>query len=222
MTISSFSRRAGLAALTVILAAGAACSSGGGAPKVAEGRIVTTTTTAAAPTTTTTTVAASFDDLSRLLLTTVPAGYTVQPNEVGDTGPSDLEKAVKDDGNGDARATLTKDGFVRGYQRLWSKSDDEQVIAFLYQFNDHAGALDYAKRTTADMAKGEAGITLTPFAVPGIDGAVGMTGHDATFASSIVLFAKGPYIAQLVVNGKTPAGQSDVVRALAADQASRL
>ena len=219
----SRSRRAALAGLTVVLAAGAACGGGGGTDKsVAEGRIVTTTSTAPPTTTTTTPVPASFDDLSRLIVTAVPAGYTVQPNNVGDTGPSDLDKAVKDDGEGDARAVLTRDGFVRGYQRMWAKSDSEFIVAFLYQFNDHAGAADYAKRWSDAMAKGEAGITLTPFAVPGIDGAVGLTGQDKTFASSIVMFAKGPYVTQLVVNGKTPAGQSDTARSLAADQAGRL
>ena len=217
------SKRAGLAGLTLLLATGVACG-GGTSPKqaVAEGRIVTTTTTAPATTTTTTPVAAGFDDLSRLLLSAVPADYKVQPNDVGDTGPSDLEKAVSDDGSDDARAVLTKDGFIRGYQRLWSRTDDEEVIAFLYQFNDHAGALDYAKRTTDDLAQGENGVTLTPFAVPGIEGAVGMTGHDPTSASSVVGFAKGPYVVQLVVNGKAPVGLSDLVRTLASDQSGRL
>ena len=209
-----------LAGLTLALTA---CSGGGGnKPAVAAG-IVTTTTTAP-PTTTTTTpkIAASFDDLSRVLITAVPAGYAVQPNNVGDTGPSDLAKAVRDDGSADARAVLTRDGFVRGYQRLWSKSDNEQIIGFLYQFNDHTGAVDYGKRTVADLAKGDKNVTVTPFDVPGIDGASGATGHDPTFSSSVVVFAKGPYLVQLVVNGPTPTGQPDIVRALAADQFSRL
>ncbi|HYH49294.1 MAG TPA: hypothetical protein VEG38_07075, partial [Acidimicrobiia bacterium] len=126
------SRRVGLVGLGILLAGGVACGgdNGDGKPVEAAAKIVTTTT-AAAPATTTSTapaLAANFDDLSRLLLTTVPAEYKIQPNDVGDTGPSDLEKAVRDDGGDDARAVLTRNGFVRGYQRYWSKSDDEEVV----------------------------------------------------------------------------------------------
>jgi len=212
------------AGLAVTLAAGTACSGGGGDKPVVAAGIVTTTTTTAPPTTTTTApkIAASYDDLSRAIITAVPDGFTVQPNDVGDTGPSDLAKAVRDDGSADARTVLTRDGFVRGYQRLWTRSDKEQVIAFLYQFNDHTGAVDYGKRTVADLAKGAKGVTVTPFDVPGIDGASGATGHDSSFSSSVVVFAKGPYVVQLVVNGPGPTGQPDIVRTLAADQFSRL
>ena len=211
-----------LASLAVALTA---CGgSGGGKPVVASG-IVTTTT--APPTTTTTTtiapkIAASYDDLSRTIITAVPAGYIVQPNAVGDTGPSDLDKAARDDGSPDARAVLTQDHFVRGYQRLWAKSDGEQVVAFLYQFNDHAGAVDYGPRSLADVAKSDPSLTMTPFDVPGIDGATGATVHGATFTSSWVMFAKGPYLVQMVVDGATATGQPDLVRALAADQFSRV
>jgi hypothetical protein len=217
-----FSPRAGLLGLTALLAAGVACGGGGDHKSVAEAKIVTTTTLAPTTTTTAPKLPASFDDLSRLIITAVPAGYTIQPNEVGDTGPSDLAKAVRDDGGNDARSVLTKDGFVRGYQRLWNKTDNDQVIAFLYQFNDHAGALDYAQRGIAEVAKGDKGVTVAPFDVPGIEGAVGLTGHDPTFSSSVVNFVKGPYAVQLVVNDPTPAGQVDLVRSLATDQSGRL
>jgi hypothetical protein len=215
-----------LLGLSGLLVAGAACGGGSDSPSaaqaVAEAKIVTTTTTVPPTTTTTMKVAASFDDLARSLVTTVPAGYKVQPNDVGDTGPSNLEKAVDDDGEPDARAVLTRDGFVRGYQRLWNKTDDEQIIAFLYQFGDHAGAVDYAQRTNDGMRKPEDGVTVTPFDVPGIDGAVGMVGGDPTFSSSVVVYPKGPYVVQLVVMGPTPVGQTDIVKGLATEQFARL
>jgi hypothetical protein len=222
MTPTACFRRAGLFGLTVLLAAGAACGGDGAKTTEAAARIVTDTT--AAPTTTTTVFkpAASFDDLSRLLLTSVPAEYKVQPNDVGDTGPSDLAKAVKDDGEKDARAFLTKAGFVRGYQRLWVKADDEQVVVFLYQFNDHAGAVDYGNRGSDPGTAKESGFTVTPFDVPGIEGALGMTAHDGEFASSAVIFSKGPYLVQLMANGPTPAGLPDLAQTLAADQFARL
>jgi len=195
--------------------------SGRDKPVVASGIVSSTT---AAPTTTTTApkIAASYDDLSRAIITAVPASYVVQPNDVGDTGPSDLAKAARDDGSADARAVLTQDHFVRGYQRLWAKPDSEQVVAFLYQFTDHAGAVDYGARSLADAAKSDPSLTMTPFDVPGIDGATGVTVHAATFTSSSVMFAKGPYLVQMLVNGPTATGQSDMVRTLAADQFARL
>jgi len=220
------SRRVGLVGLGILLAGGVACGgdNGDGKPVEAAAKIVTTTT-AAAPATTTSTapaLAANFDDLSRLLLTTVPAEYKIQPNDVGDTGPSDLEKAVRDDGGDDARAVLTRNGFVRGYQRYWSKSDDEEVVAFLYQFRDNAGAADYGKRTTADLAEPQDGVTVSPFELPGIAGATGVTGHSEGFSTSIAVFTKGPYLVQLVATGTTPAGQVEMVKSLAADQFGRL
>jgi hypothetical protein len=226
MTTAQLSRRAGLLGLTALLAAGAACGGSGGSGADQKtgmaARIVTTTTLAPTTTTTAAKPAANFDDLSRLLLASVPAAYKVQPNDVGDTGPSNFEKAVSDDGGDDARAVLKKAGFVRGYQRLWQMSDDEDVVAFLYQFNDHAGAVDYGKRTTDDMAKGAEGVTLTSFDVPGIEGEVAMSGHNAEYASSVVVFTKGPYLMQLVVEGPTPAGLPDLAKTLAADQFARL
>ena len=221
------SRRTVLAGLTLLLAAGAACGGSDNDSKQAgevAAKIVTTTTTAAPPTTSTTAppLAANFDDLSRMILTSVPAEYKVQPNDVGDTGPSDLEKAIRDDGADDARAVLTRNGFVRGYQRYWTKSDDEEVVAFLYQFKDNAGAAAYGKRMTEDLAEPQEGITMTPFTVSGIDGATGMTGHGEAFSGSVVAFTKGPYLVQLMVNGVSPAGQADFVKRLAVDQYARL
>src|ERR671924_63589 len=60
-------------------------------------------------------------ELAKALEIAVPEGYILQPDQVGDTGPSDLEKAVRDDGEDDAREVLTRTRFVRGYQRMWSR-----------------------------------------------------------------------------------------------------
>jgi hypothetical protein len=58
--------------------------------------------------------------LSQLLITAGPSGFAQQPDSTGDTGPSDLAKAARDDGKPDATSVLKKDGFVAGYQRLWA------------------------------------------------------------------------------------------------------
>ena len=50
------------------------------------------------------------DALAAKMIATVP-GHSLQPDSVGDTGPSDLNKAADDDGEPGARAVLVKDGF---------------------------------------------------------------------------------------------------------------
>ena len=61
----------------------------------------------------------SFAALEALVISSVPVGFVAQPDAVGDTGPSDLAKAARDDGQPDALQALRAEGFVRGYQRLW-------------------------------------------------------------------------------------------------------
>jgi hypothetical protein len=157
--------------------------------------------------------------LAAKLLANVPAGYARQSDDVGDTGPSDLDKAVKDDGNADARTVLTKDGFVAGYQALWQK-DDGQIIDFLYQFTSATGANDYANRTYADGFSGSTDAKPTTFAVAGIPGAKGLEGHDTDGTSDVVVFTSGGYLVQLVVAG--PDASPAFVTRLAQEQYSKL
>ena len=211
----NLSRWVALAAIATITLA--ACTGGGKAKSTAEGQVEAPAATApSAP------VAKSFEDLAKALELAVPAGYVLQPDEVGDTGPSDLEKAVNDDGEEDAREVLTRTGFVRGYQRMWSRSEDDEIIAYLYQFKDHAGAVDYTKRLTADAGAQTAGVSIGLFDVPAIAGAVGVNGSDPNFATSSVTFLKGPYSVQIVVNGSSPSGLQALATALAEEQYSRL
>jgi hypothetical protein len=196
----------------------AACTGGGQAKKTtAEGRIGDTTATVPS-----TKVANSFDDLSKALDISVPDGYARQPDTVGDTGPSNLEKAISDDGEDDAGEVLTRNHFVRGYQRMWGRSEDEEIIVYVYQFADHAGAVDYTQRLTADSGTPGDGATVGLFNVSAIDGAVGVNSADPTFATSTVTFVKGPYSVQLVVNATSPEGLQSLASALAEDQFARL
>ena len=141
--------------------------------------------------------------LEARLLATMPAGYQRQPDSVGDTGPSDLEKAVRDDGSPDARQVLTRDRFLGGYQRLWKKGPGE-LIVFVYQFAAPAGAADYTQRPIADLRSSPG---TSEFVVPGIPGAKGLRHTGADGASVVVMFARGTYASQVVVNGAdaTPA-----------------
>jgi hypothetical protein len=206
-------RWAALAVLATITLA--ACSGGGDGKSTAEGQVEDPNATAPSRA-----VAKSFGDLSKALDISVPDGYALQSDEVGDTGPSDLEKAIKDDGDGDAREALTRTRFVRGYQRMWSRSDTDEIVVYAYQFADHAGALDYTKRLMADAETD--GVSTGVFNVPSVDGAVGVNGADPTFATSSVTFVKGPYSVQVVVNGGSPTGLESLATALAEEQYSRL
>jgi hypothetical protein len=166
--------------------------------------------------------ARTMDELARSLNLTVPEGYTVLPDNVDDTGPSDLDKAVADDGGTDAREVLTKDHFVRGYQREWSLDDNDKIISYVYQFADAAGAADYTKRVTEDSEASGGTAAAARFTVADINGAVGVNGADPNFPSSTVTFAKGPYSVQVVVNGAKPAGLQTMATSMAEEQYDRL
>jgi hypothetical protein len=201
-----------LATITLV-----ACTGGGKAKTTAQGKVEATTTTAPQAK-----GARSSEELSRALDITVPAGYARQPDTVDDTGPSDLEKAVADDGAGDARDVLTRDRFVRGYQREWARNENDQIVSYVYQFADNAGAVDYTSRVASDSRAPIEGVPLGLFDVAGIAGAAGVNGSDPSFATSSVTFVKGPYSVQVVVNSTSPAGLQALATSLAEEQYSRL
>jgi hypothetical protein len=158
----------------------------------------------------------TIEELSKTLQISVPEGYMLQPDNVGDTGPTDLEKAVRDDGADDARDVLTRTRFIRGDQRMWSRSAADEIVAYVYQFEDAAGAAEYTKRLTADA------IPTSTFRVDGINGAVGVNSAAPGTASSSVAFAKGPFSVEMVVNGSSPTGLQPLATALAEEQYSKL
>lgn len=138
------------------------------------------------------------DALVPRLLDQVPAGYEQQPDIVGDTGPSDLEKAIRDDTEDDARQVLTADRFVAGYQRMWAKGEEATIILFLYQFEEPGGAAHYMQRTVDAIA--DDGNTET-FEVPGVPGGRGLRSTNEEEAAAVVLMTRGGYLAQVVVTG---------------------
>ena len=216
MTSKTSSRWAAFAVLATLTLG--ACTGGGKGKSTAEGQVDTPSTEAQS----TTTAVKSMEELAEALEISVPDGYMLQPDEVGDTGPSDLEKAVRDDGEDDAREVLTRTRFVRGYQRMWSRSEDDEIIAYVYQFADHAGAVDYTNRLTADAGAESDGMSIDKFSVASINGSVGVNGSDPSFATSTVMFVKGPYSVQMVVNSSSPTGLQTLATALAEEQYSRL
>ncbi len=210
-------RWAALAALATITLA--ACGSGGGGKgsTSADGQVDPGGAAASA------TVAKTMDELEETLDISVPDGYERTPDNVGDTGPSDFEKAVRDDGAADARDVLTRTRFVRGYQRMWAGAgEDDEIVAYVYQFADTAGALEYTNHLNAGLLTQTEGVTVSPFDVPNIEAAVGVNITEPTFSSSSVTFVKGPYSVQMLVSAASPTGLESLASAMAEEQYSRL
>jgi hypothetical protein len=159
------------------------------------------------------------NQLVGLLLDSLPAGYQQAADNVGQTGPSDLNKAVSDDGQPDARQALTADGFVAGYQRLWTSANN-QIVDHLYQFTSPSGAAAYGQRQLASAASPSPGNQVTPFAVPSVPGAHGFTSTGTDGLADVVQFSKGPFLAQVVVHG--PNASPQAATALAQEQYRRL
>lgn len=170
-----------------------------------------------------TTVAAtpSADPLDSLLITSVPSGYSRQADDVGDTGASDLAKAVNDDGRTDARAILINAGFVRGYQRLWQSDSEHQIVVFIYQFKTAEGA-DSFNTDGLNRIRSDSTIQSAPFPITGIPGAVGLSATGTTNSGAAAFFTKGVYMVQIhVVDPSVPTSEK-VAQQVAADQFARL
>ena len=167
--------------------------------------------------------------LSTLVLNTAPPGYTLQPDSVGDTGPTALAKAARDAFRIDARQSLVQAGFVRGYQRLWRSVDAtgtalDQDFIFLYEFDSPEGAQQFAEhwRQTLLETKGKA--PLDSFAPAYLPGAVGLKTQDAKVGGStgVVIATKGVYAIEARVNGGPATDQSGPATQLALAQSQLL
>ena len=167
---------------------------------------------------TTTTIAVSSEAiaLEARLLKNIPSGYEQEDDRVGDTGPSDFAKAVRDDGSDNAEELLTKEGFVAGYQRLWTRGPDDSIVDFVYQFKTAAGAQATVQRMVTAAAQGDETNTVTEFTVTGVPGARGFAAHSSEGDAVIVAFARGVYALQIVVNGAD--ANATVANSLAAQQ----
>jgi hypothetical protein len=120
-----------------------------------------------------------------------PAGFELQADDVGDTGPSDLDKAVADDGEDDAAASLTESGFLAGYQRYWIDAGESDLVGFLYAFCDGAGAQHYLDRT---IAEGDLGAGVHTFTPAGLSGAFGQSGVDEGYTAAQVSVVHDRYL----------------------------
>jgi len=125
------------------------------------------------------------EELESATVEDVPDGFERQPDDAGDTGPSDQAKAITDDGEDGAEEALAE--FRRGYQWLWEDADGNQLISFVYEFCDESGAMGYMDRGK-ELTESEA-TDVTEFDVAGLEGeATGVgTGDGYQFAYVDVL-----------------------------------
>ena len=162
--------------------------------------------------------------ISELIVSTAPAGLVLQPDNVADTGPTNLVKAVNDDNSPDARAALLSAGFEQGYQRQWAGTDangntTNQDFLFLYRFATPAGAQAYAQHWRLALLNTNQGSPIQSFTPPFIPGANGLSVQDPQLASTgVVLFAKGQYAVQALVIGGVSVDESGPATQLAYEQ----
>lgn len=166
-------------------------------------------------------VAATADPLEALLITSVPAGYSREPDDVGDTGASDLAKAISDDGRTDAKAILINAGFVRGYQRLWQSDSQHQIVVFIYQFKTAEGAVSF-NTDGLNRIRSDATIQSKAFPITGIPDAVGLSATGTTYSGAAAFFTKGVYMVQIHIVDPSVASSEKVAQQIASDQFSRL
>ena len=207
--------RVGALLMIVVATTGAACAQDE-PPEMAEPATTLPTGPTIAAVTSTTPATA---EVEALLLTDVPVGYTVSTENVGDGGPVDLEDAITEDGGPDAGDALTAAGFDTGYQRVWVNDQEEEIVAYLYRFADASGAQRYATRLTQSRTEEEG---FRRFPVAGIPGANGFAGDIETGTSTVVIYAKGVHVVQLIVNAAVDRPQQAVATRLAAQQYTRL
>jgi hypothetical protein len=171
----------------------------------------------------------SFAELADRIITRVPPGYVQQPFKVGDTGPSDLAKAVRDDGSPNAAQFLRTEGFARGFQQLWVDGQKRQIIVFLYQFKTSDGARrDFERGAASYGQKVPAGMHVQRFSLQGMPTgrSLGLAASDKTGSAALVFFTTGVYNVQIDANETMPNAPLSPLQqlgtALAQDQLSRL
>lgn len=203
----------------LLVAALAAAGCGGGSDSDA-GQVTSTTEPR---TTTTRAKACEADDrdpreLEPVMVAEVD-GFQRSPDEVGDTGPSDLAKAIRDDGQPDAEAVLEGTGFRRGYQRLWTNDAEDELVLFLYEFCKDDGAQQYAGRAAETLAE----LGVTPIDTGGVGS--GFMVRQPDLLGIWVAASEGPALVQVIAyagSDADPAGVRDRAVELVAAQLARL
>ena len=220
----------------LLLVTAAACSSSGGNGAAQQQPTTTVkkhpakrpTHPAGGATTTTTIAGPPQPQIADLILTNGPAGFVRQPDEVGDTGPTNLAKAADDDNSADAHEALVSAGFDTGYQRLWTNVDQagstlNQDYLFVYRFKSPEGAQAWAQHWQTTLLTTNGKTKVQSFVPDLIPGAVGISAVSAKQGSTgVVLFTKDQYAVQALVVGGPGVNQSSAADDIAYAQYQQL
>ena len=158
-------------------------------------------------------------DALESLMPAGPAGFEQQPDDVGDTGPSDFDKAVADDSLDDAAEVLTEAGFLAGYQRYWiSDAQEADLIAFLYEFCDESGAQLYVDRNNEEQEQWAGVHDFTP---SGLSAVHAESGTEDGYTAAQVAVVHGPFLVMTVSGTNGPVDEAPF-EALATDLAKAM
>jgi hypothetical protein len=162
-------------------------------------------------------------ELEARIVSKVPRGFVRQSDDVGDTGSSDLAKAIRDDESADGGKDLRAEGFVRGYQRLWIGPGHAQIIVFVNQFGSHAGARrNFARVTKGFDTKPPRGVHKFTVSFVPASQVIAAAGTDTSDSASIIEFTSGVFGVQIVCNGPALSGLQARSVAIAENQYRRL
>ena len=173
--------------------------------------------------------ARTFGDLGAMVVPDAGGPYERVADDVANTGPVDLERAVTEDVEGPAaRKAMTAAGFQRGYSRLWrvGEDDTESVRLELFQYTTHRGAVtdvDRLERLVPRVATAH-GLTWTTFRVRTVPDARGysLVAPDGGTSIEIVAFARGQYGAAASVTSADQDKARERAVAMAEDQRAKL
>jgi hypothetical protein len=162
-------------------------------------------------------------ELDARIVSKPPSGFVRQADDVGDTGPSDLAKAIRDQESDDGGKDLRAEEFVRGYQRLWIGPGHAQIIVFVNQFASQSGA----RRNFARVRKGfdtKPPPGIHKFTVSFLPAAqvIAAAGNDKGESASFVEFTSGVFGVEIVCNGPALPGLQAQSIAIAENQFRRL
>lgn len=212
--------RRALAAPAVLLLTFAAC---GGSGSDTSPSVTTTTVRPVPPTTKKPTEPVAKNGPAAYILQTVPSGFVLQPAARTDTGPTDFDKAVRDDVSANGETALRNAGFMDGYQRTWTSVGGlDRNTVLLYRFRTPQGAAGYVDHWLAALTAGGSGVTPRVFEPPLVSGGVGVTVDSAGAETAVVVVARGNYAVQVVAEGAAGTNQENAAAALAGAQLARL
>ena len=159
-------------------------------------------------------------DVGRLLPSEFLAGWARLDDAAANAGAFDLARQATHDLAPDARVALTRDGFVAGFVRVWTRDRDGAVLVIeVYEFADPQGATDYSLRihSTSVPVNNRAAAAST-FVIQDIPNAYADTQSVAGLTYATITYPRTRY---LVVASASGRGATMADLAAASDAAAR-